>query len=60
MEETFGQHKHTDRHAAYQNTNDFLWFLVIHRDSIDLLQFIPDVNQSYHAEIAKFICLQSF
>lgn len=36
--------------GAYQNTNYFLWFLVIHRDSIDLFQFISDMNQSYHTQ----------
>lgn len=39
--------KNRERAAeAYQNADDFLRFLVIHRDSVDLLQFIPNMNQS--------------
>lgn len=41
---------HTQTDEDYQNTNDFLWFLVIDRDSIDLLQFISNMNQSYHTQ----------
>lgn len=32
-------------HMAYQETDDLLWFLVINRDPVDLLQFISYVNQ---------------
>lgn len=40
---------------SYQNMNNFLWFLVIHGDSIDLLQLIPNMNKAcYTKQIAVY------
>lgn len=42
--------RHISKDGVYQNMDDFLRFLVIHRDSIHLLQFISNMNKSFHTQ----------